>query len=71
MFSQDLHENSKYYYLSHKVCCIMKKKNAVFLRNKILCELEGRLELKVYVNIPLIQKIEKYGQDFVIVCTYI
>lgn len=20
MFSQDLHENSKYYYLSHKVC---------------------------------------------------
>lgn len=38
----------------HARCaCIMKKKNAVFLRNKIWCGLEGRLELKVYVNIPL------------------
>lgn len=31
----------------------MKKKNAVFLRNKIYSELEGKLELKVYINIPL------------------
>lgn len=36
----------------HARCaCIMKKKNAVFLRNKIYCELEGRLELKVCINI--------------------
>lgn len=41
----------------HRRCaCIMKKKNAVFLRNKIYCELEGRLELKVYINILLAQK---------------
>lgn len=41
----------------HTRCaCIMKKKNAVFLRNKIYCEFEGRLELRVYINILLAQK---------------
>lgn len=41
----------------HTRCaCIMKKKNAVFLRNKIYSELEGRLELKAYSNIPPSQK---------------
>lgn len=41
----------------HARCaCIMKKKNAVFLRNKIYCELEGRLELTVYTNILLTGK---------------
>lgn len=37
MFSQDLHENSKYYYLSRKVYAyVMKKKNAGFSRNENL-----------------------------------
>lgn len=41
----------------HTRCaCIMKKKNAVFLRNKIYCELEGRLESMVYINILLAPK---------------
>lgn len=42
----------------HTRCaCIMKKKNAVFLRNKIYCELQGKLELKVHINILLSQKL--------------
>lgn len=41
----------------HTRCaCIMKKKNAVFLRNQIYSELEGKVELKSYTNIPLSQK---------------
>ncbi len=39
-----------------RYACIMKKKNAVFLRNKIYCELERKLELKVYINIRVSQK---------------
>lgn len=42
----------------HTRCvCIMKKKNAVFLGYKIYCELEGGLELRVYTNILLTQKL--------------
>lgn len=44
----------------HARCaCIMKKKNAVFLRNKIYCEPDARLDLKVYVS----AKMEKYVED--------
>lgn len=42
----------------HARCaCVMKKKNAGFSRNEIYCKLGGgRLELKVYVNIHLVEK---------------
>lgn len=39
-----------------RCACIMKKKNAVFFRNKIYCDLKRKLEWKVYTNIPLSQK---------------
>lgn len=47
--------------------CIMKKKNAVFLKNKIYSQCEQRLDLKVYVHIFL-AKMLKYVED---IFTYI
>lgn len=42
----------------HARCAyIMKKKNAVFLRNKIYCYLKGRLGLTFYTNILLTRKL--------------
>lgn len=45
----------------------MKKKNAVFLKNKIYSQCEQRLDLKVYVHIFL-AKMLKYVED---IFTYI
>lgn len=42
----------------HARCAhIMKKKNAVFLRNKLYGAVKGRLVLKGYANILLMQKL--------------
>lgn len=70
MFSQDLHENSKYYYLSHKVClyCIMKEKNAVFLRNKMYCQLEA-IGLEGLCKHESHTRMEKYVEGFTTVRT--
>lgn len=51
-----------------RYACIMKKKNAVFLRNKIYCELEG-IGLEGLCKHASHTMMEKYVQGFMAVCT--